>query len=850
MRNLIVLFFSLIHSTLIYGQIDADSVQVRVSLGYRSGGVKNVFLGCDYRSVWELPIKMPVFDLEENVGELVEKQRDYTRYSVAINLKNTEGKSFVLKSIDKSYSEYFPSRMGRTLISFLIEDQTSSAHPYAPLTIPTMAEKIGILHFRPELFFVPVDTGFGTYMGAIAGKPSFFESRSVEDLSGAVVKRSDTLVDTDFFLKALSESSDNSYDVQAYARARLFDMFIGDWRRHELQWLWLLRSDGERTTFYPVSVNHEHAYFNFDGVVPFIIRRSGVGNFPRFNEKLRNIRGLNKSAASLDRQLLWPLSRGEWRAIAGDVQRLLTDSLIENAIRQMPDLAFNNSGGEIIQKLKNRRDELIKVAEKYQQFLSNVANIVGSDSDDVFTVTGTDNDGVYVSVSRFRAGEDREYMGRHFSAGETKEIRLFGTGGNDVFKIDKSVGKKIRIRIIGGEGIDTIQDNGSKRIQRRLFVYDPGDDTIYDLKGRFHKRSVGEVIDSLGAFDRMEYNPNRFGIQLFPEFNRDDGLFIGLSLVRKTYSFMNYPYSTRQRIGGNFATATNAFNIKYVGDFKNVIGPWSLNLDAGFIGPQFAFNYFGMGNETRKEEDINFYRIRAREYLASAWLYRNLSKRIHAGFGPMYQYMEIEPTEGRFVSREEAEVSTEVFDPNQFIAARAFVRYSSIDNIVYPSKGVMISFEAAGFNALTGNEQFINLKGSIAYYLKLPLPVETVFASRVGGGHNIGEFLFFQANNLGGTTNLRGYRRQRFYGRTSFYHNNEVRVKLANINMYLFPLDIGGILFMDYGRVWADGEKSVQWHTGYGPGLYAGVFHRWVFSATYGFSEDRNYINVNVGFLF
>jgi hemolysin activation/secretion protein len=64
------------------------------------------------------------------------------------------------------------------------------------------------------------------------------------------------------------------------------------------------------------------------------------------------------------------------------------------------------------------------------------------------------------------------------------------------------------------------------------------------------------------------------------------------------------------------------------------------------------------------------------------------------------------------------------------------------------------------------------------------------------------DYEFYQANTLGGLSNLRGFRRSRFSGRSSFYHNLEARLKLLSFKSYLFPAHLGVLAFNDLGRVW------------------------------------------------
>src|SRR6185295_19054985 len=114
-------------------------------------------------------------------------------------------------------------------------------------------------------------------------------------------------------------------------------------------------------------------------------------------------------------------------------------------------------------------------------------------------------------------------------------------------------------------------------------------------------------------------------------------------------------------------------------------------------------------------------------------------------------------------------------------------------------------------------------------------------ATRFGGGHNIGDYEFYQANIIGGRTNenVRGFLGERFAGRTALYNNLEARLKLFHFNAYIFPADFGILGLLDNGRVWQDGETANKIHTGYGGGVWLSPFSLAVLTATYSFSDDQ-----------
>ncbi len=123
-----------------------------------------------------------------------------------------------------------------------------------------------------------------------------------------------------------------------------------------------------------------------------------------------------------------------------------------------------------------------------------------------------------------------------------------------------------------------------------------------------------------------------------------------------------------------------------------------------------------------------------------------------------------------------------------------------------------------------------------------------MIANRVGYGKSFGDYQFYQAQTLGALENLRGYRKDRFTGGESFYHNIDLRIKLSQFNTYLFPGSFGMVLFNDVGRVWQQGEMSRQWHDGYGGGFWISPLSKLVFSASYGQGTDGGVLLVKLGF--
>jgi outer membrane protein assembly factor BamA len=176
----------------------------------------------------------------------------------------------------------------------------------------------------------------------------------------------------------------------------------------------------------------------------------------------------------------------------------------------------------------------------------------------------------------------------------------------------------------------------------------------------------------------------------------------------------------------------------------------------------------------------------------------------------------------------------------------------SRDNEIIPERGFLMNFNVRPLLGLTNHsnnlvqaEIDMRLFASIFAFRKL------VVATRLGYGRNFGKFEFPQAYYLGGTENLRGYRRDRFGGRSAVFNNTEIRYKVADFNTYLFPGSFGLLLFNDVGRVKMDGEKSTDWHVGNGGGIWIAPVKRFVVTALATRSKEEKLLPyVTFGFQF
>lgn len=819
---------------------------------YKAGLVKRILLGTHYRKEWTTPIQVKVFKADTAFGGLTPIKQGGSRQTTNLHLKDSIGRQYVIRSINKTPTRVLEDEFQKTVIAKILQDQASSENPYGQLVIPPLARAAKVFYTNPRLIYIPYDSSLGKFAPTFANMLAFIEERPDEDMSHlASSGNSKNVVSTRKMFEKKFKDNDNIVDYRLFARTRLFDMLIGDWGRHEDQWRWATYDYGKGTLFKPIPRDRDHVFYKADGVIPYIgSQKWAVRNNENFTYKYNDIVGLNMSAKSLDRPLLAALTKQDWLDIADSLKAELTDQVIEDAVKHMPENIYPLHGSEITAKLKSRRDKLGKAAVKYYKLLAKDIDVVGSSKKETFIVNRLNGHNTEVTVLN---SDSDTIFHRLIFGKETREIRLYGLGGDDVYNISGRHSRHSQVRVIKDDHAKELNDsinNASFFNQYSYVSGNLGNQLMNNTKIIFMRADAEN--NEPPAYDRSDYNYNLTTIRPSFQYNVDDGIFLGVGLLRKSFGFRKYPYAAYHSGTINYSTRTQAFSISYFGDFKKVAGKWNLMLDALIFGPKYALNYFGMGNETQIAADtsIDYYRIKAHNFRFAPLFYKNLNPKMIFGIGPQFQYVEIEDTPGRFISTPQAETTPADFDRNNYLGVKIFYQYNTLDNNIFPKRGIRFNTQITYFKEISKTQQFVNIAPDISFFYTPSFLKFTTFATRIGGGTNLGSFKFFQSNTLGGTTNLRGYRRTRYYGRSSFYQNTEARIKLADVNFYLFPGKIGLILFFDYGRVWADNEKSHELHYGYGPGLYLQIHNRLAFTGTYGLSTDKSYFNLQLGFLF
>jgi len=729
----------------------------------------------------------------------------------------------------------------------------SSLNPVGALILPPLAKAAGVLHTYPTLVIIPDNPRLGEFREEFAGMLAQFERKPDEDQSEAErFGYSENIVGTTKLLEDLREDNDNRVDEWAYARARLFDMLIGDWDRHDEQWRWAEFKTENGIRFVAVPKDRDFAFVKFDGLMNRLGRKTGDITLRRlvdFNERIPDVLGLNWQGSKPDLRFTASLTREDWVAIADSLKNALTDEVIEEAVRTWPDAVFEQIGPMTIRNLQARRDQLPSVASEYYDLLAETVDIVGSDKHERFEVSRLNADETRVVVRKTKKEGDivRELYHRVFRHDETSELRLYGLGGNDQFIVEGEADDGVLVRMIGGDGADRFEDRsdigGFGRMTR---VYDTFEDTEAEL-GREAKSYFSSNL-AINSYEMRRFELNSTAPIAAFDYNSDDGVFIGGGIRHVRSGFRKDPYAAAHELSLTYSPRSRAANVYYDGSVVDVWRGFDAHLEAEALAARDFRNFYGLGNET-PENNRWLYRAELRTITAAPSLRRPIGGRSYVEFGPRAEFIRVEPGQGLTAGDPRVGFTEDELIDRYFTGFQTAIALDGRDSTLNTQAGIYWIAESE-FNVGLRNasERFARLASEIRLYYTLPILSQLTVALRAGGATNFGTFMFYQANTLGGSENLRGHRRSRFAGRSAAFGNAELRTKLLDFNIYLTRGELGVFGFFDQGRVWADDEDSDIWHRGYGGGLWITPFKLVVVTGSMGFSDEGRLFDLSIGF--
>lgn len=818
---------------------------------YRAGGLHRALFGAHYRDLWTTPIRVEVLDLATFAGGLTVTRRGGGKQTKTLRFESRDGRKWAFRSVDKDPSPLLPAELRASLVDRIFQDQISASHPAGALVVPPLLDAVGVRSAAPRLFVMPDDPALGEHRSVFAGALGTLEewpSELSDESPGFDSARK--VADTQELFAKLDQSPTERIDTLAFLRARLMDLFLGDWDRHEGQWRWIKVGEGKRAPWQPIPYDRDQAFVRYDGLLLGLARNT-YPQLVNFGPGYPSTIGITWNARSVDRRLLVGLERPVWDSTAQELTARLTDSVIDAAVHRLPPELYAKDGARLAGALKRRRDLLPEEAGQVYRLLAREVDVRATDKGEVATATRT-ADGI-LDLRIRRKGEDGDapddFFHRRFSSAETKEVRLFLGGGKDTVLVSGAGGGPT-LRVIGAETRDSgtakfIADDAAGGATR---VYDTAAGTTV---GGSHRPSLDRRPYHLpDSTSRTPAAPRDWGQAwtLWPwlHYGSDIGVFFGLDPSLYWFGFRQNPYASKVTLRVGYATGVKAFRAELLGDFRFQNSTSRIFFGAIASGIEVV-RFFGFGNETAFTAADSFYKVSQDQYSLSVGFGHGLARDLTFRIGPAVKYVTTDLGSPTLV----ALVHPYGTDNFGMFGGQAAVEFDSRDSRTAATRGVRVLLAGSVYPAAWDVQSTFGEAHAVAStYLTANIPFRPTLALQAGGKKVWGNYPFFEAAFVGGSRTVQGLPDHRYIGDGAAWGNAQLRLDLGRYNVVL-PGRWGLLGTADAGRVWVAGETSSTWHHGFGGGLwFAPLAAGNTVSAVVARSEGQTGFYLHAGFMF
>lgn len=837
---------------------------------YEAGAIHELFFGSHWREVWITPVKAGIVDLSKYGGGLTPTEKGGGLQTKALKFKGNDGKEYKFRSLNKDPKKTLPLELQESIAKDVIQDQISSSNPYAGFVVNPILDAAGVFHSEYTLVVLPDDPLLGEFRKEFSGLPGIMEIVPDE----AQFEGSDKVIGTVKLLDRLNKEFDESVDSRSFLKARLLDIFLGDWDRHKDQWKWIRYDNGDKKTYVPFPMDRDQAFAKFDGLLPFIAEQN-VPQLNNFGHSFPKLRYMTWSGRYLDQRFLSFLTKDTWDEVTNDVLGKLTDDVIKNAVKQLPPEVYNIAKDEIISKLISRRDHLKEASGDYYELVNSVVDIFLTDKDDFIRVgfnpvTNTYDYGKeqedFTEITIFKGKENSEGIldkseiikQKRFSNELTEEIRIYMQDGDDESVITGKSDNAPKIRIIGGDGRDFVKNSTGENI---LF-YDDGkksgtsgnvseDNSKYIPEYEKMEKYLKSNKDRISKDERKKYEekianlkydpvnpPDKFNMSSFiPLFlyNPDIGPLFGGTYSYRKYGFRMDPYLYKLNFTAGYAPKKKSLTGLVADldfDFNGILKNATVNFHFRKSGLEIN-NYFGQGNNSlfnNNEYESNQYEVIHEEFTLDPSVTWPGNSILNYRAGITYKNFDVKQSDT--IDYTLTGVTT---SPVNLMGFNAGITLDARDHRTAPFKGYFFQVNGVYFPGLfEKNYSFGKLSGDLRGYLGYKQNIS--LGIRLWGEKIIGDYPFFESAFLGGSRLLRGFAGERFAGDGALLGSAELRLKLFDMNI-LLPETVGIFTFAESGRVFVKGESSNLWHTSYGAGIFMFLLNR---DITFRFTAARS----------
>ena len=203
-----------------------DSIVTTISSRYQSKSFfHRLMMGRNYRDIWSTPVKLPVLHFN-SFGFTIEKLGG-GQQTKTLHLLDRNGGHWVLRTVDKDVEGAVPPIFHNNLGEAVVQDMISASLPYSHVIVGKLAKSAGIEAPMPRMVFVADNEGLKEHRSLFANKVCTIEATMPDE----------NTLDTEEAVSKLAADNKNMVLQKRILKARLLDMLVGDWDRHEDQWM-------------------------------------------------------------------------------------------------------------------------------------------------------------------------------------------------------------------------------------------------------------------------------------------------------------------------------------------------------------------------------------------------------------------------------------------------------------------------------------------------------------------------------------------------------------------------------------------------------------------------------------
>ena len=842
----IFLFCVLLFPQVISGQEDTnDSIPIRLGTDVskpiysdkpkQHGGFYKWAWGKHYSNFYYQPVTVKATSLDHLAGGL--KISGQLPSLHALTLVDKYQQPYLMKPLGGSSSflesGFFSDVYRRedfkdTYLNDFITEAYTIIHPYTFLVAERLARTAELGDSNPYIVYLTRGNEADTIADGSSLTNKLVGISRLPDIDKeGILNNIDTLLDR------MHKDNFVIVDQKLYIKARLFDMLIGDWNKISENWYWIPTTKGDSTVYIPQTLDRSHAFSKVDGVFfKELLNMLGLGFISNYDGELKNVKKFNKLSYPLDIALTQNCTAAAWQQQAKELKSQLTDGAIDLAFSKLPQEIQTLETEQIKRNLKKRRDNLEDIALRYYKDTQKTPVVTGSEKSERFVIDQDDKRNLRIRI--YDKKTDRMTFDKLYTRKNTKEIWLYGLGGDDEFQVDKKK-RNISLLLIGGKGENDYNIANGKNVS--VYEYKSEKDRLKE------EVKTAKVIipndESALDYDYQQLKYSTISVTPIGLYDSDLGLNIGTSVAYTLYGFRRAPFTRRHQISYDY---TNGFT--YQGIFPSYDHKKSLHVAAYLGSPAYFSNFFGFGNDTKgyKDENKKYNRVNITKYMLAPALYYNISKEQTLNATASFEAYRVKNPSGRdrFINTVYGD-DHYIFDHNYY--ANLSLTYELNKKLPYFLSSVSGSITGGwNVNINEPDRNYAYAKAKLGLNFKITERLS--FATQLKGtALSSSKYEFFQA----ATTELRGFRDNRFIGQQSFYQYSDIRFDMGKLQNPLTPLKYGVFAGVDYGRVWYDGETSDKWHSSYGGGFWLTILRKFTGKFSYFGSNDGSRFMFQLG---